>query len=71
MAGRIYYPQQSACSLKDVVQSFCQNSDSPEDFANAVLRVNPRTVNLNGYMAPHRPVLIPDSAHVPRYHSMN
>jgi hypothetical protein len=64
MAGHLYYPQ-SACSFRDIAQSFCRKPDSSDDFANALLRVNPHAANMNVRTAPHRPVLIPDSAHAP------
>lgn len=64
MAGHLYYPQ-SACSLKDIAQSFCRKPDSSDDFANALLRVNSHAANMNARTASHRPILIPGSAQAP------
>jgi hypothetical protein len=60
MAGSLYYPQ-SACSFKDIAQSFCRKTDSSDNFAKAILRVNSQALNLNTRTALHRPILIPDS----------
>ncbi|MBU3068578.1 hypothetical protein KOI40_02040 [Aestuariicella sp. G3-2] len=61
MASSIYYPQ-SACTLHNIAQSFCQNPESADDFASQVLRANPQTNSLNTHNAPNRPLVVPNTS---------
>lgn len=62
MASSIYYPQ-SACTLHNIAQSFCQNPELADDFAAQVLRANPQTKGLNTPNTRNRPVVVPNSKH--------